>query len=181
MVKHKDNYVSNNNNIPSQKVRSIDELLAAKRASNQLGNNKASEAVEAATNVFRANAGKARRSELRNDLIKSAQLAQAQGEEDGIKQFLSEDIPAVMNALNSELRSNHVAVIQANEEKLLESSGVIDVEWSDYTSEYEMSFDTEEWGFNKATEAIEHGAQLSLEGSNEKDSDNPFSKIKKPS
>ncbi|MEM8722203.1 MAG: hypothetical protein AAGE84_23395 [Cyanobacteria bacterium P01_G01_bin.39] len=160
MGKYSNNNKIDNNSKSSQKVRSIDELLTAKRASNKLGSDRASEAAKKATDAVRGNAGKAKRSELRNDLVKSAQLAQAQGEEDGIKQFLSEDIPAVMNALNSELRSNHIASIEANEERLIESAvegAVVDVEWSDYEAEYDMSFDTNEWD-----QAIEGKTEINL-------------------
>lgn len=144
MDKHSNNNQSNNNNQFGKKVRSIDELLAAKRASNKLGNDQAAKASQRATNAVRGNAGKAKRSQLRNDLVKSAQLAQAQGEEEGIKRFLSEDIPTVMNALNSELRSSHIALVEANEAKLIEES-VVDVDWSDYETDYDMSFEPSQW------------------------------------
>lgn len=169
MVKHSNNNEIDNNSKSSQKVRSIDELLAAKRASNKLGSDKANQAAKKATDSLRKNAGKAKRSELRNDLVKSAQLAEAQGQEDGIKQFLSEDIPAVMNALNNELRSGHVASIEANEARLIEGV-VVDVEWSDYEADYDMSFDSEEWGdSNLLIESSKSNPQLTSK------EDNPFS------
>lgn len=132
----------NNDNNSSPKVRNIDELLAAKRTSNQHGNNQASEAIKKASNAVRGNAGKAKRSELRSNLIKSAQLAQAQGEEEGIKEFLGEDIPAVIKVLNGEIKSNHLSLVEANEAALIEGVA-IDVEWQEYNyeDEFDMSFD----------------------------------------
>ncbi len=132
--------------------RSIDELLAAKRANNELGRNKATETIKKASSVVRANTGKATRAELQNDLVKSAELAQAQGEEDGIKQFLSEDIPAVVKALQDELKTKHQETLASNESKLLESS-VIDADWESINTDFDMSFEPEQW--------------LSLEGKSE--------------
>ena len=165
MAKANINQQSNNHNQSGTKVRSIDELLAAKRANNQLGRNKATQTIEKASSVVRANTGKATRAELQNDLVKSAELAQAQGEEDGIKQFLSEDIPAVVNALQGELKTKHQEALASNESKLLESS-VIDTDWESVDTDFDMSFETEEW--------------LSIEGNTEVKSlpssrkDNPF-------
>ncbi len=165
MAKANINQQSSNHNQSGTKVRSIDELLAAKRANNQLGRNKATETIKKTSDVLRGNVGKATRAELQNDLVKSAELAQAQGEEDGIKQFLSEDIPAVVKALQGELQTKHDAVLASNESKLLESS-VIDADWKSVNTDFDMSFETEEW--------------LSLEGNTEVKSlpstnnDNPF-------
>lgn len=144
MDKHSNNNQSNNNNQSGTKVRSIDELLAAKRANNELGNDKANKAIERATDKVRENVGKAKRSHLRDNLVKTAELAKAEGEEEGIKQFLTEDIPTVMKALNSQLRSSHIALVEANEAKLIEGS-VIDVDWSDYETDYDMSFEPSQW------------------------------------
>ena len=144
MDKHSNNNQSSNHNQSGTKVRSIDELLAAKRASNKLGNDKANQDTKRATDSVRENAGKAKRSQLRDNLVKTAELAKAEGEEEGIKQFLSEDIPTVMNALNSELRSSHIALVEANEAKLIEGS-VVDVDWSDYETDYDMSFEPSQW------------------------------------
>ena len=94
--------------------------------------------------------GKATRAELQNDLVKSAELAQAQGEEDGIKQFLSEDIPAVVKALQGELKTKHQETLASNESKLLESS-VIDTDWETINTDFDMSFETEEWLALKST------------------------------
>ncbi|NJK58417.1 MAG: hypothetical protein HC939_21785 [Pleurocapsa sp. SU_5_0] len=105
--------VNHNQSVP--KVRSVDELLAAKRANNQLGRNKATETIKKTSDVLRNDTGKATRAELQNDLVKSAELAQAQGEEDGIKQFLTEDIPAVVRALQGELKTKHQEVLANNE------------------------------------------------------------------
>lgn len=154
--RNNNNGAVNNNNNSGSKVRTIEELLASKRANVELGLDKATQASTRAVDAVRTNSGKAKRSELRNDLVKSAQLAQVQGEEEGIKQFLSEDIPAVMNALNSELRSSHVALVEANEARLIEANlrldeaSVVDVEWSDYETDYDMSFEVigEEQSFN---------------------------------
>ena len=165
MVKVNRNEQSSNHNQSVQKVRSIDELLAAKRANNQLGRNKATETIKRTSDVVRSNTGKATRAELQNDLVKSAELAQAQGEEDGIKQFLSEDIPAVVKALQGELKTKHQETLASNESKLLESS-VIDADWESINTDFDMTFETEEW--------------LSLEGTSEvkslpsTDDDNPF-------
>ena len=165
MAKANINQQSSNHNQSGTKVRSIDELLAAKRANNQLGRNKATETIERASSVVRTNTGKATRAELQNDLVRSAELAQTQGEEDGIKQFLSEDIPAVVKALQGELKTKHQEVLASNESKLLKSS-VIDADWESIDTDFDMSFETEEW--------------LSLEGSTEVKSlpssskDNPF-------
>lgn len=155
--------VNHNQSVP--KVRSIDELLAAKRANNQLGRNKATETIKKTSDVVRHNTVKATRAELQNDLVKSAELAQAQGEEEGIKQFLSEDIPAVVKALQGELKTKHQSELANNESKLLESS-VIDTDWESVDTDFDMSFEPEEW--------------LSLEGEVEvkslpsTDEDNPF-------
>ena len=165
MAKANHNDESSNHNQSGTKVRSIDELLAAKRANNQLGRNKATETIKKTSDVVRTNTGKATRAELQNDLVKSAELAQAQGEEDGIKQFLSEDIPAVVKALQGELKTKHQQVLASNESKLLESS-VIDADWESINTDFDMSFETDDW--------------LSLEGNTEVKSlpsgskDNPF-------
>ena len=127
-----------------QKVKSIDELLAAKRANNQLGRNKATETIKKTSEVVRHNTEKATRAELKNDLVKSAELAQVQGEEDGIKQFLSEDIPAVVRALQGELKTKHQETLAGNETKLLESS-VIDADWDSINTDFDMSFETDNW------------------------------------
>ena len=159
------NQQSSNHNQSGTKVRSIDELLAAKRANNQLGRNKATETIKRTSSVVRANTGKATRAELQNDLVKSAELAQAQGEEDGVKQFLTEDIPAVVKALQGELQTKHQSALANNESRLLESS-VIDADWESVGIDFDMSFEPEEW--------------LSLEGTTEVKSlpssseDNPF-------
>ena len=134
--------VNHNQSVP--KVRSIDELFAAKRANNQLGRNKATETIKKTSDVLRTNTGKATRAELQNDLVKSAELAQAQGEEDGIKQFLTEDIPAVVRALQGELKTKHQEVLANNETKLLESS-VIDADWESIDTNFDMSFETDNW------------------------------------
>ncbi|NJR45950.1 MAG: hypothetical protein HC775_09235 [Hyellaceae cyanobacterium CSU_1_1] len=134
--------VNHNQSVP--KVRSVDELLAAKRANNQLGRNKATETIKTTSDVLRTNTKKATRAELQNDLVKSAELAQAQGEEDGIKQFLTEDIPAVVRALQGELKTKHQEVLANNEIKLLESS-VIDADWESINTDYDMSFETDNW------------------------------------
>ncbi len=100
MAKANHNNQSSNHSQSGAKTKlNIDELLAAKRANNQLGRNKATETIKRTSDMVRPNSGKATRAELQNDLVKSAELAKAQGEEDGIKQFLSEDIPAVVKAL----------------------------------------------------------------------------------
>ncbi len=144
MVKANHNNQSSNHNQSGAKTKlNIDELLAAKRANNERGRNKATQTIEKASNVVRANAGKAARAELQNNLVKSAELAQAQGEEDGIKQFLSENIPAVVKALQGELQTKHDAVLASNESKLLESS-VIDADWENINTDFDMSFETEE-------------------------------------
>ena len=144
MAKANINQQSNNHHQSGAKVRSIDELLAAKRANNQLGRNKATETIERASSVVRSNTGKATRAELQNDLVKSAELAQAQGEEEGIKQFLSEDIPAVVKALQGELKTKHHSVLASNENRLLESS-VIDADWESINTDFDMSFETDDW------------------------------------
>lgn len=167
MAKANINQQSNIHNQSGTKVRSIDELLAAKRANNELGRNKATETIEKASSVVRANTGKATRAELQNDLVKSAELAQAQGEEDGIKQFLSEDIPAVVKALQGELQTRHQEVLANNESKLLESS-VIDTDWESLDTDFDMSFETEEWLSLEGTDTSE---VKSLPSSSD---DNPF-------
>lgn len=134
--------VNHNQSVP--KVISVDELLAAKRANNQLGRNKATETIKKTSDVLRTNTGKATRAELQNDLVKSAELAQAQGEEDGIKQFLTEDIPAVVRALQGELKTKHQEVLANNKTKLLESS-VIDADWESINTDFDMSFETDDW------------------------------------
>ena len=153
MAKANINQQSSNHNQSGTKVRSIDKLLAAKRANNQLGRNKATQTIEKASDVLRTNTGKATRAELQNDLVKSAELAQAQGEEDGIKQFLSEDIPAVVKALQGELKTKHQQVLASNESKLLESS-VIDADWESIDTDFDMSFETEEWLSLKGTSEV---------------------------
>ncbi len=151
MAKANHNNQSNNHNNPSTKTRlNIDELLAAKRANNQLGRNKATESIKKASDAVRANFGKATRAELQNDLVKSAELAQAQGEEDGINQFLTEDIPAVVRALQGELKTKHLSTLASNESKLLESS-VIDTDWETINTDFDMSFETEDWLALKST------------------------------
>ena len=111
MAKANINQQSNIHNQSGAKTKlNIDELLAAKRANNELGRNKATETIEKASSVVRSNTGKATRAELQNGLVKSVELAQAQGEEEGIKQFLSEDIPAVVKALQGELKTKHLFV-----------------------------------------------------------------------
>jgi|GEM_PF-6329585 len=166
MVKANINQQSSNHSQSGTKTKlNIDELLAAKRLNNERGRSKATQTIERASNVVRANTGKATRAELQNDLVKSAELAQAQGEQDGIKQFLSEDIPAVVKALQGELKTKHDAALASNESKLLESS-VIDADWESIDMDFDMSFEPEEW--------------LSLEGNTEVKSlpstnnDNPF-------
>ena len=166
MAKANINQQSNNHNQSGTKVRSIDELLAAKRANNQLGRNKATETIKKASSVVRANTGKATRAELQNDLVKSAELAQAQGEEDGIKQFLSEDIPAVVKALQGELKTKHQETLASNESKLLESS-VIDTDWESVDTDFDMSFETEEWLSLESTDMSEVKSLPSTD-------DNPF-------
>ena len=148
---HNDQH-SNHNQSGTKTILNIDELLAAKRANNELGRNKATETIKKASSVVRCNTGKATRAELQNDLVKSAELAQAQGEEDGIKQFLTEDIPAVVKALQGELKTKHQETLASNESKLLESS-VIDADWESIDTDFDMSFEPEEW--------------LSLEGNTE--------------
>ena len=167
MVKANINQQSSNHNQSGTKVRSIDELLAAKRANNQLGRNKATETIKKASSVVRANTGKATRAELQNDLVKSAELAQAQGEEDGIKQFLSEDIPAVVKALQGELKTKHQSALTSNESKLLEAS-VIDTDWESVDTDFDMSFEPEEW---LSLEGIDTSEVKSLPSSSD---DNPF-------
>jgi len=165
MAKANINQQSNIHNQSGAKVRSIDKLLAAKRANNQLGRNKATETIKKTSDVLRGNVGKATRAELQNDLVKSAELAQAQGEEEGIKQFLSEDIPAVVKALQGELKTKHQEILASNESKLLEAS-VIDTDWESVDTDFDMSFETDDW--------------LSLEGKSEvkslpsRNEDNPF-------
>jgi len=166
MVKANHNNQHSNHHQSGAKTKlNIDELLAAKRLNNERGRSKATQTIERASNVVRANTGKATRAELQNDLVKSAELAQAQGEQDGIKQFLSEDIPAVVKALQGELKTKHDAALASNESKLLESS-VIDADWESIDMDFDMSFEPEEW--------------LSLEGNTEVKSlpstnnDNPF-------
>ena len=146
MAKANINQQSGNHNIASTKTKlNIDELLAAKRANNQLGRSKATETIKKTSDVVRTNTGKATRAELQNDLVKSAELAQAQGEEDGIKQFLSEDIPAVVRALQGELKTKHQSALASNEFKLLESS-VIDADWEEsIDTDFDMSFETDNW------------------------------------
>lgn len=167
MAKANINQQSGNHNQSGTKVKSIDELLASKRANNQLGRNKATQTIEKASSVVRANTGKATRAELQNDLVKSAELAQAQGEEDGIKQFLSEDIPAVVKALQGELKTKHQSALASNESKLLESS-VIDTDWESVDTDFDMSFETEEWLSLEGTDTSE---VKSLPSSSD---DNPF-------
>jgi hypothetical protein len=144
MAKANINQQSSNHNQSGTKVRSIDELLATKRAINQLGRSKATETIKKTSDVVRTNTGKAVRAELQNDLVKSAELAQVQGEEDGIKQFLTEDIPAVVRALQSELRTKHQETLASNEFKLVESS-VIDADWESIDTDFDMSFETDDW------------------------------------
>ncbi len=144
MVKANHNNQSSNHNQSVQKVRSIDELLAAKRANNQLGRNKATETIKKTSDVVRANSGKATRAELQNDLVKSAELAQAQGEEDGIKQFLTQDIPAVVRALQGELQTKHHEALANTETKILETS-VIDANWESIDTDFDMSFEPNDW------------------------------------
>ncbi|WP_019506776.1 hypothetical protein [Pleurocapsa sp. PCC 7319] len=165
MAKANHNHESNNHNQSGTKVRSIDELLAAKRANNQLGRSKATETIEKASNVVRSNTGKATRAELQNDLVKSAELAQAHGEEDGIKQFLTEDIPAVVKALQGELKTKHQETLASNESKLLESS-VIDADWESINTDFDMSFETQEWLLLEGNTEVK-----SLPSTND---DNPF-------
>ncbi len=167
MAKANINQQSGNHNQSGTKVRSIDELLAAKRANNQLGRNKATETIKRTSNVVRANSGKAIRAELQNDLVKSAELAQAQGEEDGIKQFLSEDIPAVVKALQGELQTKHQETLASNESKLLESS-VINADWESIDTDFDMSFEPEEWLSLEGTDTSEVKSLPST------DDDNPF-------
>lgn len=143
----------------------IDELLAAKRANNQRGRSKAAETIERTSKVVRSNTEKATRAELQNNLVMSAELAKVQGEEDGIKLFLNEDIPTVVKALQGELTTKHQEVLASNESKLLESS-VIDTDWEGINTDLDMSFETNDW--------------LALEGEVEVkslpsvDTDNPF-------
>lgn len=158
---------SNHNQSGTKTKLNIDELLATKRANNQLGRSKATETIEKASSVVRNNTGKATRAELQNDLVKSAELAQAQGEEDGIKQFLSEDIPAVVKALQGELKTKHQLALASNESKLLESS-VIDTDWESLDTDFDMSFETEEWLSLEGTDTSE---VKSLPSSSD---DNPF-------
>ena len=174
MAKANINQQSGNHNQSGTKTKlNIDELLAAKRINNEHGRSKATQTIEKTTNVVRGNVGKATRAELQNDLVKSAELAQAQGEEDGIKQFLTEDIPAVVKALQGELKIKHDAALASNESKLLESSvidattgAIVQADWESINTDFDMSFETEEW--------------LSLEGNTEvkslpsSDDDNPF-------
>ena len=174
MAKANHNDQSSNHNQSGSKTKlNIDKLLAAKRANNQLGRNKATQTIEKASNVVRANTGKATRAELQNDLVKSAELAQAQGEEDGIRQFLTEDIPAVVKALQGELKTKHDAALASNESKLLESSvidattgAIVQADWESINTDFDMSFETDDW--------------LSIEGNTEvkslpsTDDDNPF-------
>lgn len=145
MVKANINQQSGNHHQSGAKTKlNIDELLAAKRINNERGRSKATQTIEKASDMLRTNTGKATRAELQNDLVKSAELAQAQGEEDGIKQFLSEDIPAVVKALQGELKTKHDAVLASNESKLLESS-VIDADWESINTDFDMSFETDDW------------------------------------
>ena len=165
MAKANINQQSSNHNQSGTKVRSIDELLAAKRANNQLGRNKATETIKKTSDVVRGNVGKATRAELQNDLVKSAELAQVQGEEDGIKQFLTEDIPTVVKASQGELKTKHQEVLANNETKLLESS-VIDADWESVDTDFDISFETDNWL------ALEGEVEVkSLPSSSE---DNPF-------
>ena len=145
MVKANHNDQSSNHHQSGTKTKlNIDELLAAKRINNERGRSKATQTIKKTSDVVRANTGKATRAELQNDLVKSAELAQAQGEEDGIKQFLSEDIPAVVKALQGELKTKHQEVLASNESRLLESS-VIDTDWESVDTDFDMSFETQEW------------------------------------
>jgi hypothetical protein len=130
MAKANINQQSSNHNQSGTKVRSIDELLATKRAINQLGRSKATETIKKTSDVVRTNTGKAVRAELQN--------------EDGIKQFLTEDIPAVVRALQSELRTKHQETLASNEFKLVESS-VIDADWESIDTDFDMSFETDDW------------------------------------
>lgn len=166
MAKANHNDQSSNHNQSGTKTKlNIDELLAAKRANNELGRNKATETIKRTSSMVRANTGKATRAELQNDLVKSAELAQAQGEEDGIKQFLTEDIPAVVKALQGELKTKHQSALAGNESKLLESS-VIDTDWESVDTDFDMSFEPEEWLSLEGMSEVK-----SLPSSNE---DNPF-------
>ena len=144
MVKANHNHQSSNHNPFSPKVRSIDELLAAKRANNQRGRDRATETIQKTSDMVRSNFGKAVIAELQNDLVKSAELAQAQGEEDGIKQFLTEDIPAVVRALQGELQTKHHEALANTETKILETS-VIDADWESINTDFDMSFEPNDW------------------------------------
>lgn len=162
---HNDQH-SNHNQSGAKTKLNIDELLATKRINNERGRSKATQTIEKASNVVRANTGKATRAELQNDLVKSAELAQAQGEEDGIKQFLTEDIPAVVKALQGELKTKHDAALASNESRLLESS-VIDADWESIITDFDMSFETEEWLSLEGTDTSEVKSLPSTD-------DNPF-------
>ena len=170
MDKLNNNNFNNSDNNSSSKVRNIDELLAAKRANVQLGSSRATETIEGATNAVRINAGKAKRSELRNNLIKTAELAQVQGEEEGIKQFLAEDIPAVIEALNSGIRSSHMKALETNEVRLLEE-GVVDAQWEEITYSFDMSFD--DYDLPQLTSSSAVNPQLT--GSIQTSEENPYS------
>ena len=145
----------------------IDELLAAKRANNKRGRSKATETIERTSKVVRSNAEKATRAELQNDLVMSAELAKVHGEEDGIKLFLNEDIPAVVKALQGELKTKHDAVLASNESKLLESTA-IDTDWESIDTDFDMSFETNDWLALEGTDTSEVKSLPSV------DTGNPF-------
>ena len=57
---------------------------------------------------------------------------------------MSEDIPAVVKALQGELQTKHQSALASNESKLLEAS-VIDTDWESLDTDFDMSFEPEEW------------------------------------
>ncbi|MEL6440580.1 MAG: hypothetical protein AAFQ80_15140 [Cyanobacteria bacterium J06621_8] len=177
MVKHNSNHESNNNNQSGKEARlSIDNLLAAKRASNEHGRSKASQTITGATKAVRANAGKATRAQLQNELVQSAQLAQLEGEEDGIKQFLTEDIPSVVNALQGRLKDSHSTAIASSEQRLIEGAEV-ETDWGNLEVDFDTSFEPgllslDGTASNQAT--LRAGDAAALPSSNHASTDNPF-------
>lgn len=161
MAKYNSDNTSNTNNQPSPKVKSIEELLSAKRTRNQQGVNKSTEATERATDLVRQNIGKATRAKLQTELINRTNLAVEEGVEIGIKEFLNQDIPAVLQTLNSQIGSDYQQAISSNENKLLEGQ-VVDAEWEEVDLDnYSLDFSS-----NTSTNYLLGSSQSLLTSSN---------------
>lgn len=103
---------SNNDEQSVNQTPNIEDIITSKEIRNEQGRALADKKTEEASKQVGETAGKAERAGLQQNAVNSLRLAHAEGTEEGIKAFLTEDIPQIFNALNAQIGEKYKLSIE---------------------------------------------------------------------